>query len=154
MNVSEATERTVFVLNGPNLNLLGSREPAVYGAATLSDVEGLCRAVAAEFGAGVVCRQSNHEGELIGWLHEAGAAAAVGVVLNPGGFTHTSVALRDAISAVDVPVVEVHISNVLRREPFRHVSLTGGAAVGSVMGLGVDGYGLAVRFLLGGVAGN
>lgn len=138
----------ILVLNGPNLNLLGSRETDVYGVTTLSDVEALCARVASELGSSAVCRQSNHEGQLIDWLHGAAAEGAVGVLLNPGGFTHTSVALRDAIAAINVPVVEVHVSNVLKREPFRHVSLTGAVSVGSIMGLGVTGYELAVRYLL------
>lgn len=140
----------ILVLNGPNLNLLGSRETTVYGAATLADVERLAERTAAELGSRAVCRQSNHEGELIDWLHGAAAEGAAGVVINPGGFTHTSVALRDAIAAIDVPVVEVHLSNVLKREPFRHVSLTGAVAVGTIMGLGLTGYELAVRYLLRG----
>ena len=140
----------ILVLNGPNLNLLGSRETEVYGVATLADVERLCESVAAQLGSSAVCRQSNHEGQLIDWLHGAAAEGVNGGVLNPGGFTHTSGALRDAIAAVPVPVVEVHISNVLNREPFRHVSLTGAVSVGSIMGLGVFGYELAVRYLLRG----
>lgn len=140
----------ILVLNGPNLNLLGSRETEVYGVATLADVERLCESVAAQLGSSAVCRQSNHEGQLIDWLHGAATEGVNGVVLNPGGFTHTSVALRDAIAAIPVPVVEVHISNVLKREPFRHVSLTGAVSVGSIMGLGVFGYELAVRYLLRG----
>lgn len=140
----------ILVLNGPNLNLLGSRETDVYGVTTLADVERRCQQVAAELGSSALCRQSNHEGQLIDWLHGAASEGAMGVVLNPGGFTHTSVALRDAIAAIDVPVVEVHVSNVLKREPFRHVSLTGAVCVGSIMGLGVNGYELAVRYLLRG----
>lgn len=138
----------ILVLNGPNLNLLGAREPEVYGRGTLGDLEALCQATARELGSSATCRQSNHEGQLIDWLHGAEAEGFVGVVLNPGGYTHTSVALRDAVASVRVPVVEVHLSNVLRREPFRHVSLTGAAAVGSVVGLGPQGYALAVRYLL------
>ena len=138
----------ILVLNGPNLNLLGSRETEVYGVTTLSDVEQLCARVAADLGGSAVCRQSNHEGQLLDWLHGAADEGATGVVLNPGGFTHTSVALRDAIAAIKVPVVEVHISNVLKREPFRHVSLTGAVSVGSITGLGVTGYELAIRYLL------
>lgn len=138
----------ILVLNGPNLNLLGNRETEVYGVTTLADVEALCMKAASELGSQAECRQSNHEGQLIDWLHGAAAEGVTGVVLNPGGFTHTSVALRDAIKAVQVPVIEVHISNVLRREPFRHVSLTGAVSVGSIMGLGVSGYELAIRYLL------
>ena len=130
----------ILVLNGPNLNLLGSRETDVYGVTTLADVEALCARVASELGSSAVCRQSNHEGQLIDWLHGAAAEGAAGVVLNPGGFTHTSVALRDAIAAINVPVVEVHVSNVLKREPFRHVSLTGAVSVGGCWGMGGPGY--------------
>lgn len=114
----------------------------------MAELEGLCAKVAAELGSETVCRQSNHEGALIDWLHAAKAEGFRGVVINPGGFSHTSVALRDAIAAISLPVVEVHISNVLAREPFRHKSMTGAACVGSVIGLGTAGYGLAVRHLL------
>lgn len=138
----------ILVLNGPNLNLLGNRETDVYGVTSLAQVEARCAEVASELGSSAVCRQSNHEGVLIDWLHAAADEGVTGVVFNPGGFTHSSVALRDAIAAVQVPVVEVHVSNVLKREPFRHVSLTGAACVGSIMGLGPTGYELAIRYLL------
>lgn len=138
----------ILVLNGPNLNLLGEREPERYGHTTLSELEKSCAEAAAKLGSGAVCRQSNHEGELIDWLQGAKREGFSGVVMNPGGFSHTSVALRDAISAISLPVVEVHISNVLAREPFRHVSMTGAVCAGSVIGLGVDGYLLAIRHLL------
>ncbi|HEX7001727.1 MAG TPA: type II 3-dehydroquinate dehydratase [Trueperaceae bacterium] len=139
----------ILVLNGPNLNLLGTREPEVYGSATLADVRADLESLAAELGTSVELRQSNSEGQLIDWLHGAPAEGAVGVVINPGGFSHTSVALRDAIAAIRVPVVEVHVSNVYARESFRHVSVTGGACAGVITGLGVAGYRLAMRYLLG-----
>lgn len=138
----------ILVLNGPNLNLLGEREPERYGHTTLAELERRCGEVAAKLGSSAVCRQSNHEGELIDWLHGAKREGFSGVVMNPGGLSHTSVALRDAIAAISLPVVEVHISNVLAREPFRHVSMTGAACLGSVIGLGVNGYSLAIRQLL------
>ena len=142
----------ILVLNGPNLNLLGQREPAVYGAATLADVETLCRDAAVKAGATVECRQSNHEGVLIDWIHEAGAAhragTLLGVVFNAGAYTHTSVALADAIKGTGVPVVEVHISNVHAREAFRHHSYLSPVAAGIVVGFGIDGYVLAIEGLL------
>jgi 3-dehydroquinate dehydratase-2 len=139
---------TVLVLNGPNLNLLGTREPGVYGASTLADVEALCRGAAAAHGWTLDFRQSNHEGMLIDWIHEAGRAhgdgLVAGVVLNAGACTHTSVALHDAMKAVTAPVIEVHISNVHAREPFRHHSWLSPAAAGIVVGFGIDGYALAI----------
>ena len=145
------TARTVLVLNGPNLNLLGTREPEVYGTATLADAEALCRQEAGRYGLAVEARQSNHEGELVDWVQEAGRRFAdrdaVGVVLNAGSYTHTSVALRDAIAGTGVPVVEVHISNVHAREDFRHHSYLSAVAAGVLVGFGVDGYALAVAAL-------
>ena len=142
---------TVLVLNGPNLNLLGTRRPEVYGTATLADVERLCRQEADEHGLEPVFRQSNHEGQLIDWIHEAGLAAAagdcIGAVLNPGAFTHTSVALHDAIEGVRLPVIEVHISNVHNREEFRHRSWISPVARGTIIGLGIHGYPLGIRAL-------
>jgi 3-dehydroquinate dehydratase-2 len=137
-----ATAGPILVLNGPNLNLLGQREPEVYGFATLDDVETLCRVVAAEYGREIDARQSNHEGVLIDWIHEAREQAS-GVVINPGGYTHTSVALRDAIATLGVPVVEVHISNIYGREEFRHRSLVSSVVDGVVCGLGPEGYRVA-----------
>ena len=142
----------IFVLNGPNLNLLGTREPAQYGSATLADVEALCASAAQRLGHTVECFQSNHEGALIDKIHEAGrlfkAGQSVGVVFNAGAYTHTSVALHDAIKGVDgVPVVEVHISNVHARESFRHHSFISPAAAGIIVGFGVDGYVLAIEGL-------
>ncbi len=140
-----------LVLNGPNLNLLGSREPGVYGAATLADVERLCVTTGAELGIDVECRQSNLEGELVGWLQEAGARQAagelLGVVLNAGAYTHTSIALRDAVVGAGVRVIELHISNVHAREEFRQHSYLSAVAAGVIVGLGVNGYPLALRAL-------
>jgi len=144
--------KTLLILNGPNLNLLGTREPAVYGATTLADLQALCEADAQRLGFVAECFQSNHEGALIDKLHEAGrrfaAGELAGVVFNPGAFTHTSVALFDAISGVKpLPVIEVHISNVHAREAFRHHSYVSPAAAGTVVGFGVDGYRLAIEGL-------
>ena len=138
---------TIWVLNGPNLNLLGTREPAVYGASTLADVERVCRDAARAHAIEIDFRQSNHEGVLIDWLHAAGAAPAgsvAGIVLNAGAYTHTSVALHDAIKAIAPPVVEVHLSNVHAREPFRHRSYLSAACAGIVVGFGALGYALAI----------
>lgn len=143
----------VWVLNGPNLNLLGVREPETYGTATLPDVERSCAAVAGELGWELDFRQSNHEGELIEWVQQAGAGQqageVVGVVLNAGSYTHTSIGLGDAIAGSGARVVEVHISNVHAREPFRHHSYVSAHAVGIIVGLGVAGYSLAIRALAG-----
>ncbi len=143
---------SILVLNGPNLNLLGTREPGIYGAATLADVEALCQATAQAHGHTVSCLQSNHEGALIDALHEAGrahrAGELIGVVFNAGGYTHSSVALHDAIKGTGVPVIEVHISNVHAREPFRNHSYLSPAAAGIVVGFGVDGYRLAIEGLV------
>ena len=136
---------TIFVLNGPNLNLLGLREPEVYGRDTLDDIAGMLEDRARELGLEIDLRQSNHEGHLIDWLHEAQATGAKAVLLNAGGFTHTSVALHDAVKAVTTPVIEVHLSNPHRREPFRHVSLVGQAARGTIAGFGALSYMLALE---------
>lgn len=140
---------TVFVLNGPNLNLLGGREPDIYGSLTLADLDDHCVGWARELGAEADCRQSNREGELVEWLHAAGAAQAAGVVLNAGAYTHTSVALHDAVRGIGVPVVEVHLSNVHAREEFRHRSMIAPVARGSISGFGALGYRFAMQALLG-----
>ncbi|MET0349376.1 MAG: type II 3-dehydroquinate dehydratase [Rhizobacter sp.] len=143
--------RKILVLNGPNLNLLGQREPGVYGAATLADVETLCRDIAGKLGFEIDFRQSNHEGVLIDAIQEAGrgvkAGEVLGVVFNPGAYTHTSIALHDAIKGAEVPVIETHISNVHARESFRHHSFISPAAAGIVVGFGVDGYAIAIEGL-------
>lgn len=136
----------VMVINGPNLNLLGQREPGVYGSDTLADINGRLEEVAAGLGQELVFAQSNHEGALVDAIQEAGRACA-GAVLNAGGYTHTSVAVRDAVAGVGVPVVEVHISNPAAREPFRHVSLLSGVCAGSIAGFGWRGYELALLWL-------
>jgi 3-dehydroquinate dehydratase II len=143
--------RTVLVLNGPNLDLLGRRDPAVYGTATLADVERMCLEEGERLGLEVDCRQSNHEGQLIDWIHECGrevkAGSCIGAVYNPGAHTHTSVALHDAIEGAEVPVVELHISNVHKREEFRHHSFISPVARGIIVGFGVLGYPLAIQGL-------
>jgi 3-dehydroquinate dehydratase-2 len=135
---------TIYVLNGPNLNLLGLREPEIYGSDTLDDIAGALEDRARELGVRVDIRQSNHEGHLIDWLHEAQAEGAKAVILNAGGYTHTSVALHDAVKAVSVPVIEVHLSNPQARESFRRRSLIASAAKGSIAGFGALGYQLAL----------
>lgn len=139
--------RTVYVLNGPNLNLLGTREPETYGHARLADVERLCRETAAHYGLEADCRQSNSEGALIDIIHEAHDKQAAGIVINAGGYSHTSIALHDALTAVKIPTVEVHVSNIYAREDFRHHSFIARAAFASLCGFGVDGYRLAISGL-------
>lgn len=134
----------VVVLNGPNMNLLGLRQPEMYGAATLDDVEALCAETADRLGLAIDFRQSNAEGELISWVQEARGRAS-GIVINPAGYTTTSIALMDALLAVDLPVIEVHITNIHRREEFRQHSFISRAAVGVIAGLGVTGYALALQ---------
>jgi 3-dehydroquinate dehydratase II len=134
----------IAVLNGPNLNLLGTREPEKYGTATLDDVEALCAEVAEELGLAIDFRQTNGEGELITWVQECRGRAS-GIVINPAGYTTTSIGLLDALLAVGLPVIEVHITNIHRREEFRHHSYVSKAATGVIAGLGVEGYALALR---------
>ncbi|MDX2236905.1 MAG: type II 3-dehydroquinate dehydratase [Hyphomonadaceae bacterium] len=138
-----ARSKPLYVLNGPNLNLLGSREPEIYGRDTLADIEAACRARAGEAGLEIVFRQTNHEGELIDWLHEARDKAGA-VVLNPGGWTHTSVALHDAVKAIGVPVIETHLSNPAARESFRQHSYVAPVAAGVIAGFGAQSYLLAI----------
>jgi 3-dehydroquinate dehydratase-2 len=142
-----AKTQTIYVLNGPNLNLLGTREPETYGHARLGDVEKLCVETAAQFGLTADCRQSNHEGGLIDAIHEAHAEKAAGIVINAGAYSHTSIALHDALVAVKIPAVEVHISNIHARESFRHHSFTAMAAFATLSGFGIDGYRLAINGL-------
>jgi 3-dehydroquinate dehydratase II len=139
-----ATPPLIYVLNGPNLNLLGTREPEIYGADTLDDIAGRLEDRARALGVRIDMRQSNHEGHLIDWLHEAQAKGAQAVLLNAGGFSHTSVALHDAVRAIAVPVIEVHLSNPQAREAFRRRSLIAGAARGTIAGFGALGYELAL----------
>ena len=139
------TARTVMVLNGPNLNLLGTREPEIYGHDTLDEISARLIARGTELGLAVECRQSNHEGVLVDWLHEACARGVHAVLLNAGAYTHTSIALLDAIRAIAVPVIEVHLSDPETREPFRHLSYVGLAAVDCVKGLGAQSYMIALE---------
>ncbi len=139
--------KTIYVLNGPNLNLLGTREPKLYGRATLAEVEKLCRTTAQRHGLDVVFRQSNHEGEIVDWINEAHAEKAAGLVINPAGYTSTSIAILDALLVMKTPVIEVHISNIHAREEFRQNSYVSKAARAVICGFGVNGYALAITGL-------
>lgn len=136
--------KRILVLNGPNLNLLGQREPQTYGHETLADIEALCRRTATPLGIAVDFRQSNHEGELVTWIQEA-RLGTDGIVINPAAYSHTSVAIHDALRAVALPVIEVHLSNIHTREPFRHHSYVSSVAMGVICGLGSAGYRLAIE---------
>ena len=145
--IDTAVPTSILVLHGPNLNLLGQREPGVYGVVTLSDIDQGLEREADALGIQVECRQSNHEGVLIDWIHDARGKFA-GIVMNPGAYTHTSVAIRDAIAAVDLPLVEVHLSNIHKREAFRHHSYIAPVAVGQISGFGADSYRLGLHALV------
>ncbi len=145
--------RNVLVLNGPNLNMLGTRQPEIYGTETLADVEALCDAVGRQLGMAVTCRQSNVEGELVTWIQEA-RSAFDGILINAGAYTHTSIAILDALKASERPTVEVHMSNIHARESFRHSSYVSHAAVGMVCGFGSDGYRLGLMALDNLIAGG
>jgi 3-dehydroquinate dehydratase II len=136
--------KTVYVLNGPNLNLLGAREPEIYGRATLADVEKLCRGTAKRHGLAIEFRQSNHEGEIVDWIQQARAEKAAGLVINPAGYGHTSVAILDALAVLEAPVIEVHISNIHARESFRRRTYVSQIARAVLCGFGVHGYALAI----------
>ncbi len=145
--MNTVSTNTLFVLNGPNLNLLGQRQPGIYGAKTLTDVDEACQAFAEINGYETDFRQSNSEGELVSWIHEA-QSQAKGIILNAGAYTHTSIALYDAIKGIDVPAVEVHISNIHAREAFRHHSMIAAACIGQICGFGTNSYTLALRALM------
>jgi 3-dehydroquinate dehydratase-2 len=141
--------KTIYILNGPNMNLLGTREPEKYGRTTLADVERLCRATAKRFGLEIVFRQSNVEGELVDWIQEANAKKAAGLIINPAGYTTTSIAILDALLVLKMPVIEVHVTNIHAREAFRQHSYVSKAAKAVICGFGTDGYSLAITGLAG-----
>ncbi len=139
--------KTIYILNGPNLNLLGKRQPEIYGSDTLDDVRSLCESTVKESGVTIDFRQSNHEGEIVDWIHEARQNAAA-IIINPAAYTHTSVAILDALYAFEGPVIEVHLSNIHKREAFRHHSYVSARADAIIAGCGVEGYSLSVRRVL------
>ena len=139
--------KTLYVLNGPNLNLLGQRQPEIYGRATLADVEKLCRTTAQRLGVAIVFRQSNHEGDIVDWINEAHAEKAAGLVINPAALTTTSIAILDALLVMAAPVIEVHISNIHKREEYRRHSYVSQAARAVICGFGAEGYALAIEGL-------
>jgi 3-dehydroquinate dehydratase-2 len=139
--------KTVYVLNGPNLNLLGTREPDLYGRATLADVEKLCRTTGQQFGLTVEFRQSNHEGQIVEWIQQARAEAAAGLIINPAAYTTTSIAILDALQTLEAPVIEIHITNIHARESFRRDSYVSRVARGVICGFGIEGYALAIAGL-------
>jgi 3-dehydroquinate dehydratase-2 len=143
--------KPIFILNGPNLNLLGTREPHIYGSTTLAEVETLCRQRASALGLSISFRQTNHEGQLVDWIHEA-IGGADGIIINPAAYTHTSVALLDALKNVKSPIIELHISNPHQREEFRHRSFVAPVATATIAGLGVAGYPLALEAMAGLIA--
>lgn len=144
---SKAIAKPVYVLNGPNLNLLGLREPEIYGSTSLADIEKLVATHAKARGVNVLCLQSNHEGDLVTWVQEARSMAS-GLIINPAAYSHTSIAIHDALAMLDIPVVEVHISNVHKREEFRHFSFMSSVVTGVICGLGVKGYTLALDAII------
>jgi len=147
MGMADDPHNTIFVLNGPNLNLPGTREPETRDHATLADVERLCIETAAKFGLAADCRQSDHEGVLVDFIHEARSSRATGIILNAGAYSHTSIALHDALVEVKIPAVELHISNIRSHQGFRHHAFTAKAAFASICGFGLDGYRLAITGL-------
>jgi 3-dehydroquinate dehydratase-2 len=147
--VKTVMAKTIYVLNGPNMNMLGTREPEKYGSASLADVEKLCHATAKRFGIDVVFRQSNMEGELVSWIQEAHAKQAAGLIINAAGYTTTSIAILDALLAIKLPVIEIHITNIHQRESFRHNSYVSKAAKAVICGFGIEGYALAITGLAG-----
>jgi 3-dehydroquinate dehydratase II len=139
--------KTVYVLNGPNLNLLGTRQPEIYGRSTLGDVEKLCRATGERHGLTIDFRQSNHEGEIVDWIHQAREQKAAGVIINAAAYSHTSVAILDALATLEAPIIEVHITNIHARESFRRRSYVSQVARGVICGFGIEGYSLAIEGL-------